>query len=455
MELPSYFSRYLSKIQPSRTSRQLATQLHTTLRDRLKSDEDFGKLHVESFVYGSYRRNTAIKQIKDVDVCIVLDIDTATNTPKQVVNKLRAALERLGYKDKTALQRRSVRIDMSKTTVDVVPVVDVTESLGYYLIPDRKLEEWVPTYPKHHLEAVSKRNAACNRRFVPLAKAVKAWYKFQAQGIERPKPKGFTLEALLLQHQDQDAPSYAEAFVAFLEKIDSTYGAQLSEGKFPDIADPAGTGGILKLNISGEKAKRFGKIVKESIAEAKIAMTEETTAAAANSWRKIFGADFPQAPQLIQESKSSSDELEPDFDDVSEDELSEVELSESEQPQKPWGLTDSPNIQVLKITAKFGNNQYSTITWPYKSGSKPLSKKSWVTFTVHLGTIERYSEVVWIVKNHGSEASRANDLGHTNEGQSLTTQRSTAYRGSHSMICELREDGVVLGRGRFVVNVAR
>lgn len=38
MELPDYFRRYLQAVQPTRSSRERAIQVQTTLRDRLKND---------------------------------------------------------------------------------------------------------------------------------------------------------------------------------------------------------------------------------------------------------------------------------------------------------------------------------------------------------------------------------------------------------------------------------
>src|SRR5258706_14111824 len=118
MELPSYFAKYLREIQPSRASRERASQLHTTLRARLDNtaDETFDEWFSNSFLYGSYIRNTATHPIKDVDVCLSLDLVTEDYTPETVVRRLKKVLEDLGYEDKTAYQHRSIRIDMSGTT---------------------------------------------------------------------------------------------------------------------------------------------------------------------------------------------------------------------------------------------------------------------------------------------------------------------------------------------------
>lgn len=90
MELPSYFLKYLREIQPSRASRERASQLHRTLSERLGNtgDKTFDEWFSDSFLYGSYIRNTAIHPIKDVDVCILLDIDIEKYTPEMVVRRV-------------------------------------------------------------------------------------------------------------------------------------------------------------------------------------------------------------------------------------------------------------------------------------------------------------------------------------------------------------------------------
>src|SRR5258708_6138569 len=82
------------------------------------------------------------------DVCVLLDININKHKPEAVVQRLRRVLERNEYEAKTALQRRSVRIDMSGTTLDVVPVVSQGGEDQPLWIPDRPLENWVVTHPK-------------------------------------------------------------------------------------------------------------------------------------------------------------------------------------------------------------------------------------------------------------------------------------------------------------------
>ena len=450
-EIPSYFQRYLKNIQPSRSSRELAMQLHRTLRERLAADKDFQDWYAETFLYGSYRRNTAIKQIKDVDLCVVLDIEPNDHDPTAVIARLRRVLERNGYTAKTALQRRSIRIDMSSTTLDVVPVVEAED--GSYLIPDRVLKEWVPTHPKKHLESATTLNKDGNQRYVPFVKIVKAWYRYQRLGTERPKPKGFTVEALVAQYQDADAPSYGEAFVNFLSNLDNACGSSLAKGTLPDVADPGVVGATLHLTFTTDEVKQFGKVVKASLEQARTALAAEGVTDSAVSWNVLFGSDFATTPATKAFFKGQAVAEEYEVEDEVSKEIEEIDLLIS--APAPLVQAKDTSLGLLRMKARLARQQNGETFMPYPSNGWPLDKDLWVEFSIAETSVRAPYQIRWIVENHGKEAKDAGQLGHTCDDAQETTWRSTAYRGSHRMICELHRSDLVLARAKYIVNVKR
>ncbi len=441
MEIPSYFRRYLTAIQPTRASRERAIQLHQTLTERLSEDKPFQDWYDGTFLYGSYRRNTAVQPIKDVDVCVLLKIDRDAHAPEAVVRRLRAVLDRNGYKDKTALQRRSVRIDMSGTTLDVVPVVEDGGKDEPLWIPDRSLKEWVTTHPKGHIAEATRLNKEGNKRYIPFVKLVKAWYRYQLRDVERPKPKGFTLEALVAHYQDADAPSYAEAFVNFLTKLDEDCGDDLARGIFPEIPDPGLPDEVVKVSFTSDEAKRFGEVVRASLNEAKAALDIEGVKASAEAWNGIFGPKFPTVPAAT--TKAAQEAVDQDEDDGAlDEEIAEVEL--------PSLL----RLGQLQIQAHLAASENGPFRERYPSGGWPLPKNMWLRFSIVQTDVLQPYEIRWIVKNHGREAQAAADLGHTAVGVRTRVER-TAYRGSHTMTCELRRHGVLLAQAKHTVNIRR
>jgi hypothetical protein len=357
-------------------------------------------------------------------------------------------LERNGYEAKTALQRRSVRIDLSGTTLDVVPVVTQGADDRPLWIPDRPLAKWVTTHPKGHLSATSSLNADTNERYVPFVKIVKAWYRYQActlGGQERPKPKGFTLEALVARHQDGDAPTYAEAFVNFLDNLWTACGSDLQQGVFPSVPDFGMAGKTIALTVSSKEAKDFGKIVHDSLEAAKKALATEGVAASAAAWAEIFGPRFPTAAAGKKSFTAAAkavveddDEDEAEGEDALDEEIAKVDLPAA------------PTLGTLVILAELAAQENGLRKGRYPSGGRALPKGWWLRFSIAQTSVAAPYEVRWLVENHGHEAQRAGDLRHTRTG--AVAWEHTAYRGSHAMTCELHRDGRVLARARHSVN---
>ncbi len=438
MEIPSYFRRYLRNIQPTIPNRERAISLHTTLQNSLQADEPFQDWYSGTFLYGSYHRNTAIQPIKDVDICVVLDINHKEHTPESVVRRLRRVVERNGYDGKTSLQRRSVRIDMSGTTLDVVPVVAVNGLDKALLIPDRTLTEWVKTHPKEHLAAASRLNDESNKRYIPFVKIVKAWYRYKCDGVERPKPKGFTLEALVAQYQDADAPTYAERFVNFLDNLWLACGHSLEIGIFPTVPDPGIPGENLRLRFTEDEVKEFADIVKTTLVDAKTALSlDGTYKEAATAWQAIFGPKFPVEPEraiaTMSEVADAGDD--PEF----EQEVADIDLPKPRQ------------FGNLKLTASVGVQNGGTMQ-NYPSGSRALTKNMYIRFSVADTPIREPYTIRWTVKNSGKEAEHVGDMGHVTEG-GLTRGEHTRYRGTHTMTCELLRDDTILARAKHVVTI--
>lgn len=98
--LDNLFDTFLEEIEPDKKARKYAKRAHKKLRNHLEQQDDFKEYVENIFLYGSYKRHTAINTIKDVDIVIEtnFDISLQENDPKSVLKKLKAALVRL-YKD--------------------------------------------------------------------------------------------------------------------------------------------------------------------------------------------------------------------------------------------------------------------------------------------------------------------------------------------------------------------
>ena len=119
MKLPSYFRDFLANIEPSPSYKEDQASGHATLRKRLAADADFGSIHVNTFLQGSYKRNTAIHPGKDVDIVVVTSLNPDRTTPGEANARLKKCLDTY-YPDKVKAQTRSYCVTLSYVTMDVV-----------------------------------------------------------------------------------------------------------------------------------------------------------------------------------------------------------------------------------------------------------------------------------------------------------------------------------------------
>ena len=288
------FTEFLSDIEPSDTTKKDASSAHTALRDFLKDDEDFKEYHVNTFLSGSYKRNTAIRprsedgetERPDIDI-IVVTTHTLNDNPKEVVDLLYKTLKK-EYSD-IRRQARSVGIESSKADMDVVPIIpDGT----MYRIPDRKQEEWLKTNPPGHTTWTTEINTIAGGRFKPLVKLMK-WWRYKNPTISK-KPKGFVIECITAECMDYAETYYGELFVKTLEKIVEKYKLDVLLNIVPRIEDPGGTGNSVTAGITPDAFKGFYNKVKTHAELGRNALNETDPEEATKLWRKIFGDRFPK-----------------------------------------------------------------------------------------------------------------------------------------------------------------
>ena len=286
-KLDSLFEKFLSNINPNADAVAYAIEAHWPVREFLENDKDFGQYFVDSFLYGSYKRHTAVGSIKDVDIVILtnFDPDCDEHTPDKVLRKLKSALAKhYGNPENPEYQRRSIRINQPlpnrkdcEMTLDIIPAIAVNGDEKPLRVPDRETKDWIWSHPKAHITHSSELNRDENSegRFIPLVKILKWWWKYQCTVIqpkvERPKPKGFWIEVLTGENLDTSQHFYADHFIAVLENISTKYSGF---GRVPDLRDPGLQGEYVNTNMTLEEFSVFLQAVTESLELAKQARDE-------------------------------------------------------------------------------------------------------------------------------------------------------------------------------------
>jgi hypothetical protein len=331
--MSSYFEDFRKAIEPDKTRKKEAQKADDPVREHLEGHESFADHHVTTFLYGSYKRSTAIGDIKDVDIVVITNY-TTDDDPIDVLDDLKDALTELYEEPDLADQRRSIRIDRplpdvpdSELTLDIIPAIyqDEDDPDGPLWVPDRDKECWMPSHPKAHIQYSSDLNAdSCQKRaFVRLTKMMKWWWKYQfekrkpkAASHER-KPKGFWIEVMTGEYADLSEESYPELIVALMENTFKKFKSFRTTGKMPELPDPGlrdysdAKYRTVKTSMTDDEFTFFLDVMEESLEWAKKALNASSEREASEYWQKFFGDTFLLAPEEKKESSLLSPAVAP------------------------------------------------------------------------------------------------------------------------------------------------
>jgi hypothetical protein len=260
----------------------------SNIRDVIEAD----LVVLDSFLTGSYSRNTLIAPLSeaDVDIFIVLDAQYFRNYNGQnggqagLLDLVKRTLKKTYTKTPDISRNgQAVTIRFTDFVVDVVP--GFRREGGGYLIPNSITQKWISTDPKKHVELSSQANINHSGNYIPLVKMIKSWNKSHSSYF-----RSFHLEVLALSILDNvtisDFPSGARFY---FEK-----GVTLISKNNPD---PAGYGGDVGsyLDTQGvvqEAEDRFQRAY-ELASKAEDLGKQGYAESAVAKWRILFGDYFP------------------------------------------------------------------------------------------------------------------------------------------------------------------
>lgn len=289
MELTSYFTGLLGNIEPKSTVVATAKKSQEKLRDHLESDDQLSQATPDTYLSGSYARDTAINDIKDVDIIMLIDLDHNATSPDIVIAWLQGVLQ--NYYSEVVPQGRSVRVTTDDGFhLDVVPATSISHRNGPVWIPDRDVKTWVSSHPKGQIAFASQRNADTEGYYKHLVKIMKFWRDRLSNSDARVK--SYILESLVAGCTLSTPTSYAHAIVHIFQSIYQQYYPYLQSIEVPKIADP----GYPSVNVAKRWSKQefstFLSMVQSSYRVARASLDSEDQDQSIQSWQKLFGSKF-------------------------------------------------------------------------------------------------------------------------------------------------------------------
>jgi hypothetical protein len=314
--LSDNFKVFLSRIEPSTERKKSAQDMPGKIRDYLRDHEDLETVTPHTRLGGSYGRQTATGDIKDVDVLVFVadeyedDIPGLLKLLRDVLDDLPEYLDDCGEVT-TRAQRRSVNVHLQKHDLflDVVPVRLTTDkTTDVLVVPDREWEEWVNTQPLGYGAYLSELNGDHTGKIVPLVKMMKHW---RDEHFERRRPKSYWLEALVVRHIKRKwvataGKGYAEIVADLMDSIHTRFKPIYDRiGAVPRIQDPMLNNNVA-WNWERSHFETFMTRLEESRKWARLAVEEEDDDEAVKLWKKVFGDDFPTVAEAQAQLKGEA-----------------------------------------------------------------------------------------------------------------------------------------------------
>lgn len=296
MATQQQFIEFLSEIEPSDSTKSVCSSAHRVLRTKLAEHPTYKAILKDTYLSGSYARDTALRpRVKDgtlrrpdVDI-IVITNHSYSDRPSFVIATLRRAVKDLGYEEIES-NRRSICVMLGSVEMDVVPVIASPWQEGGWLIADKSEDRWLPTNPMGHNDWARAVNKKANGNFKPLVKLVKWWRRENLPHLRRPK--GFILETMVAELMDYRESSYEELFAKLLERIVAEYRWHAQAGQVPYAADPSVEGNNVFSRVKADEFKRFFDLAADHAQRVRRAQRETDPEKALAQWQRIFGDRF-------------------------------------------------------------------------------------------------------------------------------------------------------------------
>lgn len=433
MAKQSDFDKFLSNIEPSKSTVSYISSIQNTLRDYLKNHKMYANIYIDSFLSGSYAKHTSIRPAKDdknrdVDIIVVTN-HCLSDDSLSVLSELFEVLQESSTYSSAELQHHSIGIELSQASVDVVPVIQDDEDECLYYVCDSETREWIKTDPKGHKTWSTQVNQDNHNKYKPLVKIFKWWRRINSPSDVR-YPKGITLEKLIADNIGDSERSTEDLLISTMQNIIAAYKEEFTDKeKIPFLADPSEKVSDNDL-LAGYLADDFAQFLTKLTEHADLLNSKGTTN---DVWREILGKEFPQ-------------------DDSTRSSYAFVECATASHRQKlMWPMSRSgAAFIVLKAQDANGN------LIECESNGTPLAKDLLLYFQAYT-SVKRPFVVKWQITNTGEEARQAGCLRGNFENSDIGEmgkKESTAYSGSHSVQCFIIKNGTCVAKSKaYIINI--
>jgi hypothetical protein len=315
------FNKDFVNLTPDRTDKARSSRdwLYVQLNNLPDNDTNFPLKYEEKHIkFGSFARNTKIRELDDIDLIYCLHADNAYYSEniysdskyfihtenagqrlknlsddnklnsRKILNKFVSSLENIEHYKLADVHRRqeaaTLQLSSYEWNFDIVPAFHTTKE--FYLIPDGN-GNWKATNPIIDQDKVTSVNQKHNGEILQIIRTLKYWNRH----AKMPTIGSYLFENFIL--------NYFNSKNKILKYIDINmikFWLYLKKGINESVADPKGFQEDLndlssddKVNISNKASEAYDKGYEAYIFETE----DKDQKKAINKWKEIFGEDFP------------------------------------------------------------------------------------------------------------------------------------------------------------------
>lgn len=207
------FEKFRSKIEPTEQEKTSISSSHTKIRGILSNSDCINI--VDSFLTGSYARQTMIRPLKDVDFFVQVHYGNHKSyTPYQLLRKILIVLKKAYPLTPISITSPCVTVKFNYCYFEIVPAIGFTDNEELFKIPDKSGTGWQKTYPKIPDKWMTQENKKSEGLFIPTIKMLKRWRDIHCRFL-----RSFHLEMLTRMAFDYyNIENYADGIWAFFAR---------------------------------------------------------------------------------------------------------------------------------------------------------------------------------------------------------------------------------------------
>lgn len=285
------FELALQRVEPG-TDADTARDAHAQVRAVLSADSILSRWGIDPILIGSYKRNVAIRRVKDVDVFCRLPDLPAHVTGQEALKEFHRVLAPRYDLEAQARSYKVMNPAWGDLHVDVVPARPCGD---YWQIPDRESHgrSWQETNPDRLTTVTSQMNSRFDGKYVPLVKLLRQTRR--ALSIDRPG--GLYMEMALLHAIDLDlvtpATSWADLYISALRGVAEVTCQLVDESC--DLPDPTRPGEHLTFRAEPAQWQDAKRLLDQAATDAE-ATRDASRCQEAATFHRLLGTTSDGAP---------------------------------------------------------------------------------------------------------------------------------------------------------------